>query len=284
MLENLNEVPDFFAVHNSYEPVSVGWDPDDAKVYRATLAAPDHIQFDFQALEGELRAAAILGGRDPRIAVTEHSSYFLPDFSIIPLPPQQIQQVQRNWSLGAALLSAITYHLFISNPLVFAANHFNLSSPVFQADLLTGSDGFSNPIKTAFGEVFGLYAQAAGGTFVPVGVENVPTYASQSYGFVPPLSAVKDLSAIAILFGANDGLWLYVVNRDLSNAITAELAISGPYQRLIRAEILNAASYTSMNTSGAPNAVTLQTMSLDGTPSTSFTFPAHSLVRLTFTP
>jgi alpha-N-arabinofuranosidase len=278
VLTNVHQKVDFLAIHNSYAPAITGAQAvDDDSMFRAVLAAPEYFRRNMELHTSDVKAYAPAVSQGLFLAITEHSALFLPSTGT-PNDPQLV----RDQSLGSALLSALTLNVFFSNPSVAMGVHINPNSPVWQAAVQTDRDGFSHPIRTAYFYVVLLYSAAVGGQFIPVSVQGAATYSSSSLGIIPALLGVSVLDAVAVLQPNNGATLLYVVNRDLYNAVTANVSFAGFASGgalSVTADTLNAANYLSRNTPAAPNAVTVSSVSLPAQSQFQFTFPAHSLTR-----
>jgi alpha-N-arabinofuranosidase len=280
VLENVHQKVDFLAIHNSYAPAILAAQVvDDESMFRALLAAPEYFRSNMRLHISDVASYAPAASQNLFLAITEHAALFIPGTGS-PDDPQLV----RDQSLGSALFSALTLNVFFSNPSVGMGVHINPNSPVWQAAVQTDADGFSNPLRTAYFDVVLLYSAAVGGHYIPVTLQGGATYSSSSLGIIPALSGVPVLDAIAVLQPNNGATLLYVVNRDLNNAVTANVGFAGFASggpRSVKADTLNAASYLSRNTAAAPGTVSISNASLPALPQIQFTFPAHSLTRLT---
>ncbi len=280
VLQNVREPVDFLAVHIAYAPAACYDNTPTDEVFRALMAAPVLVRWKLDMVEGQVAQYATGESADLELAVTEHASLFLL------CGVNDLEQVERNKTLGSALFSALSYNLFIADPKITMANHMNMSHPLFQAAITTSTvDGYSNPVRSAFFYVFRLYAETADGIYVPAHVFNAPTFATTGYGIVPPLSGVPTLDSIAVLAPDSERLWAFVVNRDLTQDVVARVGVDGFAPQgisSVTAEVLNGTSYSAVNSQADPTAVTLTSRPLTPSRDFDFLFPAHSLVRLTF--
>jgi alpha-L-arabinofuranosidase len=273
--------PDFYAIHVGYAPSAClapdgGISADDA--WRSTLANTLIVRYRLDQTEQQL--AQYAPGLDAGLAMTEHAASWGTCSSDIPTVEIELQP---NYELGSALYSALLYNLMMADPKMVMANHINVSSPYFQAAVRTDlADGHSNPVKSPFFFVFSLYAQSGRATLLPAKVSGSPTYdALVPFGIMPPVAGVPTLEAVAVEPPAGDRLWIYVVNRDLTRDASASVAINGLVAHNVTAEVVDGPQFDSANSAVDPNTVTLSTSSLPpGNPLT-YTFPAHSLTRLT---
>ncbi len=279
VLSSVTQPVDFMAVHNSYAPAAP-YDADTPKALRATLASPDYVAANFQLVEADIAQYAHPESAQLRLAVTEHASFFVPSGA-----STDVAWLTLNRSLASALFSAVEYDVFLAEPRLALTNHINPFSPFWQAHLTTSStDGFSLPTESAFGEVFRLYADMGGGTYISPQVQGSPTFDSVAFGIVPTLTGVPMLHAAAALSSSRDRLWIYVVNRDLTTDVTAEVVIpTFPPVGVssVTAEVLNGSDPTAANVPGQTPVVQVSTSTLAAASSFAHTFPAHSLTRFT---
>jgi alpha-L-arabinofuranosidase len=279
VLQAITQRADFMSVHNGYAPFAA-YVSDTSSALEAMLADPVAIRGSFDALEGDLTE---FGGPNAGIdlAETEWAAEFVPTGATT-----DVQWAALNRSLASALYSALVFDLFFADPQIAIANHTNAVSPLWQAEVtLSPTDGISNPTVSAFGHAFRLYADAAGGLEVPVQLRGAPTYSTTGLGAVPPLFDVPELDAAAVIAASGDRLWIYVVNRSLTDDLTARvIALGYPAAgvQAVTSEVLNAASATAVDDPSSPDAVTVAQTSLTASDSLEVTFPAHSLTRLTF--
>jgi alpha-L-arabinofuranosidase len=273
--------PDFYAIHVGYAPSAClapdgGISPDDA--WRSALANPLIVRYRLDQTEQQI--AEYAPGWDAGLAMTEHAAIWGTCSSDIPTEELELQP---NYALGSALYSALLYNLMMADPRMVMANHINVSSPYFEAAVRTDiADGHSNPVKSPFFFVFALYAQSARGTFIPATVSGSPTYdALVPFGIMPPVAGVPTLDAVAVESPKADRLWIYVVNRDLARDVTASVAIDGLLARSATAEVVDGPRYDSANSAVNPDTVVPMTASVPAGNPLTYTFPAHSLTRLT---
>jgi alpha-N-arabinofuranosidase len=282
VLSNATQKIDFFSVHFAYAPA---WCTDPAasqeKQFKALMAAPVVVRYDLDQLESTIGHYARPASAGMTVAVDEHAGLFgaCPGDG----QAQQLEELRRDKSLGAALYSAMDLNLFLADPRIGIANHFNLASPFFQAALNTEmTDGWSNPVVSAWGKIFPLYARAIpGGRFLASNVVGSPTFSTEAYGITPALAGVPSIDSVSVLNGSV--LTIFVVNRDLTQTITARV-VAGNFAPAssVTADQVTGATYDAVNTPQVPDAVTLTTRSLSVSKDFSYPFPPHSLTRLTF--
>lgn len=281
VLSGVQQKVDFLAIHNSYAPaIGPTQAMDEDTMFRALLASPEYIRSNMQLQVSDVKNYAKAASQGLFLAITEHAALFVPG------PPYSADnpQLVRDQSLGSALFSALSFNVFFSNPSVGMAVHINPNSPVWQAAVQTDVDGFSHPVRTAYFYVVLLYSAAAGGQFIPVSVQGAPTYSSTSLGIIPALAGIPVLDAIAVLRPDNGATFLYVVNRDLNNAVSANVSFTGfssggPVS--LKVDTLNGANYLARNTAAAPDAVSITSASVLPQAQIQHTFPPHSLTRFT---
>lgn len=280
-LQLITEPIDFLAVHNCYAPWPQSYETDEEKVFKAMMTAPEDFRANFVIVESTVNTYAPVQSRDMFLAITEHSAVFAP---ADPDPATHIPELDRNKTLGSALFSALTFNLLMSLERVKVANHINIHSPIWQAPVTTDIDGHSNPVRSALHHVFTLYADAKGSSFLSCEIEQSPTVSSQAYGNISARTDVPALSSAAALSPGGETLRIFVVNRDLEQDIRASIRLQGLAGKTVSsvtAETLNAAHYTSINTSSAPNEASISTQSLNVRAQFNHDFPAHSLTRFT---
>lgn len=295
VLDRITEKADFVAVHNFYAPFD-NTTNETAVEYKSLLAAPVTFRQNLDLVLADIAGHAKPNSRDLVIAVTEHAPFFLypdgADFGTL------AQGVSRNRSLGSALFSALSFNVMLREPRLRLANHINPVTGLWQAPLnvrwpnAPGLPGYNPglptypvqydpaPVASAFYHVFRLYREAAGGRALAAAVTGSPVFDSTPVGLIPAVLNVPVLDAAAV--EVPDGrLLLYVVNRDLTNSVTATVEVAGAPRPLTGLSFarLNAADATARNDLAQPNAVTLEAGSLP--PAVNFTmpFPAHSLTR-----
>lgn len=276
VLTSIHERADFISVHNSYAPViATRYDANqDAAVYAATLNSAATIRF---RMDKTLQTLAMYGGQNASIplAVTEHAAYFVP---VAPFDDNAQAQLRRNRTLASALGSATTFQLFMADPRITIANHFNLDSPLWQAALTTDLDGFSNPVASAFAFVFRMYSDAAGGRYIPVTLTGSPTVSSPQIGAMAAVT-LPALDTVAVRMP--DRVMVYVVNRDPARDVPVHLSIAGRYVTAVHVDVVDGAEQGAANSSATPNAVTMIAGDFPGSNQLDTLIPAHSLVRLT---
>jgi len=268
---------DFIAIHNSYAPAFGGpfSTGDSERVFRAMLAAPEYIQQNFALQEQDLDQFAAPQSRLAPFAITEHASLFIPS------PDATIgKAVERNRTLASALFSAASFNLFLADPRIGMAEHLKLASPYWQAPVSTSPLAPAQaPLRSAYLYVVRTYAEAAGGSFVPVTVSCDATFDSEAVGLVPAQEGVSALHAAAVVPPSGpDALWIYVVNRDLERDVRGTLEVQNLAVQAVSADVLGGPAYWAANGIDSPDAVTMTTLELGG--ATALTFPAHSLTRV----
>jgi alpha-N-arabinofuranosidase len=279
VLQGVTERIDFMAVHNSYAPYAA-YTADTHGALTATLADPVNIRAAFDLTESHIAQYAGANA-DMELAETESAAVFAPSGT-----STDVDWLALNRSLAAALFSAGTYDVYLGDPRITLANHTNMVNPYLQAMVTTSpADGVSLPTRSALGMVFRLYADTAGGTSVGAPVQNSPTFDTSGFGMVPPIYDVPVLDTAAVISRDGSKLWLYVINRDLTENATARVIAlgfpSGPVASVL-AETLNGPSAASENDPGVTPGVTLTSSPLPLLRDFSYAFPAHSLTRLTF--
>jgi alpha-L-arabinofuranosidase len=272
-LASITEPADFIGVH-LLDPSSCEI-ADDAKAYAAMLTAPEVLASALEGIKADAARYAQPVNRDLELAITEHGTLFFPCY-----PGYEQEMLRRNRTLASALYSALVFHTFMSDPKIKMAMHVRAVHPSFQAQLTTSMfDGYSNPIRSAFYHVFGLYAASSGDTLLGSATQNSPTFSAAAYGEFPEMSGLPVLHTIATRADETPGVRLYVVNRSLTSSVTARVSIDGLTRavRTLSAVVVNGGSFAAANSALIPNAVSVQNLSLTPAAEFDFTFPAHSL-------
>jgi len=281
LLSTVNEKIDFLAIHDAYAPAEIGLEPDEAKVFRAMLGAPEGVRANLDAVEADVDAYAKPESKGLTLAVTEHASYFIPNGA----DPSAtfIATLQRNWTIASAVYSASIYRLLMSDPRITIANHLPLNGPWECPVTEDLSDGVSHPFRTAFFHAFRSLVDGAGGTYVDSTVNGSPTFDSVDYGIAAGVKGAPVLLSIAVRDASGGKLYVWIVNRDLAADVSARVVVRGhALPSTLTADVIDGPAVDSMNTSDAPTTITPKTQTLAPTNDVRFTFPAHSLVRLTF--
>jgi alpha-L-arabinofuranosidase len=280
VLTGVHEKIDFLAIHNSYAPaIGPAQAVDDDTMFRALLASTEYIRSNMQLQASDVRNYAQAASQSLFLAITEHAPLFVPGTASADDP-----QLVRDRCLGSALFTALTLNVFFSERSVGMGVHINPNSPVWQAAVQTDLDGFSHPVRSAYFYVVLLYSAAIRGQFVPVSVQGAAKYSSIALGIIPALTNVSVLDAIGAVQPDSGTTYLYVVNRDLHHAVTADISFAGFSPGgldSLKADTLNGPSYLSCNTAAAPGTVSVSTVSLPAQSRIQYTFPPHSLTRFT---
>jgi alpha-L-arabinofuranosidase len=256
---------DFVATHLLYPLACTTFHTPD-QAYRLLLAAPTVMAHQLEQLKQVLAKVAIGANKQADIAITEHGAFFwCLDFD-------------RNRTLASALYSALSFNLFFRDPRVVMAVHSNVAHPYFQAPLQTTL--FGTALPSAYYHVFRAYAQAVGGRVTGASVLGAPTFATDGLGVFPPLSDLPVLDTVSVLAPDNQTLRVYVVNRSLSEDVTARVALDGFPGAIgsITVAVINGPNFESENSIFTPEAVSMTTRPLTAASEFEFTFPAHSLV------
>ncbi|MCP5152945.1 MAG: hypothetical protein H6983_02180 [Ectothiorhodospiraceae bacterium] len=276
---------DFISVH-LYQPardVTSTCAPASAEqIYGALLSAQELVKLQIQTLKDTMQQSGNAQSKTPDIAVTEHGTIFVPcEDPFNPFDPLW----RENRTLGSALFSALSYNVFMRDPRVTIANHVALLHPRAQALLNTDpTDGVSSPVRSAFFHVLKLYSESAQGTRVSAALLDPPLHSTQGYEVIPAYEDLPVLDTVAVRSADDQRLHVYVVNRSLTEGVTTRIAldrfVSAP--SAVTAAVLHGAAVDAVNTAAAPDAVSVSTVPLSPSNEIEYTFPAHSLVRLTF--
>jgi alpha-L-arabinofuranosidase len=171
----------------------------------------------------------------------------------------------------------------MSDPRITIANHLPINGP-FECPMTESlADGVSSPFRTAFFHVFKSLVDGAGGTYVESTVSGSPTFDSVDYQIAAGVKGAPVLLSLAVRDASSGKLYVWIVNRDLALDVSARVAVRGhALPSSLTADVIDGPAVDSMNTSDAPTTITPKTQTLAPTNDVHFTFPAHSLVRLTF--
>jgi alpha-N-arabinofuranosidase len=263
----IQERADFVSVHFLFPLLCTTFNSSD-QVFRFLLAAPAIMEYQLDQLKQTLARVAVDANKAPDIAITEHAaSFFCLDFG-------------RNHTLASALFSALSFNTFFRDPRIIIANHANLSNPLFQAPLMTNP--FGADVPSAFYHVFRLYAQAAGSTVTSTSVLGAPTFSTDGLNYFPSIPNVPVLDSVAAVAPDTKTLRLYVVNRSLTDDVTAHVAVDGSRGSTgsITVATVNGATYESANSLFDPYQVILTARAIPASAEFDMTFPAHSVVLL----
>lgn len=211
---------DFIALHDSFAPLILGkYDySDEARrndAYQSMFAQAITAGEDIRAVQHQF-ATAHPGG-PPRIAITEH----FPLYGAGGSHEQLLAILDQSRTLASALYTASLLHSYMREN-VWMANYNLIMSKWFGA-LVTDTD--SGLILSPTYLVYDLYRNHFGDMLVETHTTS-PTFSAKKVGAARIASEAPFLDAIA---SANDSgeLFLAVINRDLKQSQTADLAITG---------------------------------------------------------
>jgi alpha-N-arabinofuranosidase len=278
VLQNINEKADFVAVHNVYAPISLFYDDDSEKVFQSLLAAPEVFKESFASFVSDIETYASPLNSDIKLAVTEHAPFFINGDSD---PMLQERQVEYNRTLASALFSALTFNVFVSEPRIKIAAHLKMNGIWFQTLVQKDVKGFSSaPYRSAYFHVFSLYRESAGGRYVPVNIQESPTYDAPAFGEYVARDQVDCLDAVSVVTEGTD-VFLYVVNRCLDKAVEATLSFNGLSLGIatIVVDEIHHDDYTALNTGTNDNNVKIESVSIAPNEVFNYRFKAHSLSR-----
>jgi alpha-N-arabinofuranosidase len=276
---SVQERVDFVSVHDAYPLVSEHYDAArDELLARAVLAASADVEEHLQRVAKDIKSLMQPQNRAAKIALTEHASYYVPD---IAGDPAWLDAVYRNRTLASALYEASLFHVLFRNANVALANHLPMISPAFQAPCSLSADN-TQPLRSAYGHVLALYAQAGGSRLLRVDVANVGTFDGAATRFMPLRAAVPRVDVVSTL-GADGHVRIYLVNRDLHAAANVSLRIEGgPAATQLEQTLLTAASYAAQNSTTTPTVVQPMSSSLEPQRALELSLPAASLTLLRF--
>jgi alpha-L-arabinofuranosidase len=262
---------DGVSIHNAYYPLfgvlADGTVPADDYLYRAMLAATRAVDTSTTAVESQL---ASLGMATP-IFVTEYDGVFYPNTAIEPVDVT----FRRNATLACALYNASVLQIFMRHDRVQGAHHMGMVGPLFGG--LVGVEGearFRNPQFYVHRE----YAREAGNVMVRAVVD--PRDAVFSSGPIKLLPALVDVPMLdAVATRSPDGLKrsIFVVNRSLDTAVSANVAIDGTEGGPGKVSVLDGPDPGARNSAAEPDRVTLVTRDFAVARNFTYRFPPHSL-------
>lgn len=207
---------DFIAVHNGYAPAIVserGLSTGD--VYRAMLAAPAQIAQSLEALRRKIAQADPEHSGRIRIAVTEWGPYFQ--------VTSAGKWVDHHKTLAAALYTASALKVFIEQPRMEIANAFKLVDPLYMGWIGKRAGQY---VPTAGYYAMQLFTRHFGNRLVRSRA-NGPAFDSPAVGWVREARNVPVLDVVSSLDNTGRTLYVTVINKDLTNDVTAAVEVAG---------------------------------------------------------
>jgi alpha-L-arabinofuranosidase len=211
------------------------------------------------------------------IFVTEYDGIFYPD----PQIEDPVITTRRNGTLASALFNASVLNILARHERVFGAHHMSLAGQRFGS--LVGIDGeayFRNPQFYVHRE----YGREAGNLVVTSTLN--PQTAIFSSGPIKLLTGQSGVPMLDILATRDPGsrsFALFVVNRSLTTAVDASVALTLPAGVTGTVSVLTGPAADSRNDAAGPTRVALVTTPFSATTSFSRQFGAHSLTVFRWT-
>jgi len=206
---------DMIAVHNSYFPelYNVMTPPVDT-VYPALWAAPDAVEDSLNRLAGLMSRYEGARRVPIGIAVTEWGALFS-------MPQRDPYWTDHAKTLGAAVYTARTLQVLLSQPRVRLANHFKFSDRSFM-----GMVNYEGTPKVPF-HAFRLFAKHTGTHLVSAQFDAMPTYDTDGIGRIAARRGVPDVTVLATRDGDTGRLYVNLVNRSLHRSHRVKLDLHG---------------------------------------------------------
>lgn len=206
---------DFLSVHNGYAPLLVTIGPPESPedVYRAMLAFPLQVERNLKQISDDIDRYGGSNASHIGIAVTEWG----PLFAFLPSNPY----IDHQKTLAAGLYVASMMQTFLRTPRIEMANFFKLTEANFMG-WINAPDAEPKPVYYALQ----MYSRHFGTNLVDTTVSG-PSYSSKPIGLVMPENKVPSLDCVASLDDSGSKLYLIVVNKNLTEPISASINLSG---------------------------------------------------------
>jgi len=267
---------DFLALHNAFAPLIFGsYDfSDTAKAYasyEAMFARAAATAEDTRSVSEQLAKQRRSGPM--RIAITEH----FPLFGGGGDQKQILAILDQSKTLASAIFTASLLHEFMREK-VWMAN-YNIATSKWFGALLTDTD--QGIIRTPTYFVYDLYRNHFGTKLVDISVRS-PTFDSGKVGTVAARAGVPYLDAVASR-DESGNLYLAVINRNLRNAVEADIDIPGVSKGRATVRVLSGPSPRAINGPAfgrtvEPHAnISIQSSTWEGKSGTRYRFPASSI-------
>ncbi|NUT23904.1 MAG: hypothetical protein HOV77_32475 [Hamadaea sp.] len=259
---------DHLSVHY-YSPQPLPANYDNLTVYQASVGAPAVIGDRMATATDTLLASG--GGRDIKLAVTEHNAMYFNE------------EHRRTRTLEGALQEAGLLNLFMRRS---DANELNGASALVNfwdgsAIRLANRGTFVTP-----GYLAQQLAATQHGPLLLSTTLTGPTYNTPALGNLPARSGVPMLDITTTRSADGTKLYLSVINRDPSAAQTSTVNLTGAGTIASTASVatVDSAGYLDQNTWQSPTQIQTATSTITGVGSTfDYTFPAHSYTVITVT-
>lgn len=257
---------DHLSIHY-YSPQPLPSNYNSATVYTASVGAPAVIGDRMSAVTDTILASG--GGRDIKIAVTEHNAMYFNE------------EHRRTRTLEAALQEGGLLNLFMRRA---DANELNAASALVNfwdgsAIRLSNRGSFVTPGYL----VQQLVAQRHGPLLLSTGLTG-PTFNAPALGNLPARNNIPMLDVTSTRSMDGTKLYISVVNRDPSAVQTSTINLTGAgtIGGTASVKTVNSAGYLDQNTWQNPTLIQTATSSATGVgASFDYNFPAHSFTVLT---
>ncbi|GAA1022418.1 hypothetical protein Aple_075730 [Acrocarpospora pleiomorpha] len=257
---------DHLSIHY-YSPQPLPAQYNSASVYQASVGAPAVIADRMNTATDTILASG--GGRDIKIAVTEHNAMYFNE------------EHRRTRTVEGALQEAGLLNLFMRRADV---NELNAASALVNfwdgsAIRLANRGSFVTPGYL----VQKLAADRHGPLLLPTGLSG-PTYNAPALGNLPARANIPMLDITSTRSADGTKLYISVVNRDPSAVQTSTINLTGAGTIGSTATVntVNSAAYLDQNTWQNPTLIQTTTSTITGVgASFDYNFPAHSYTVLT---
>lgn len=217
---------DAVAVHNAYFPSLLAREnPSPREAYMAMWAAPEAVARDLEGLDALL--ARYERQRRITIAITEWG----PLFSAT--DPVWLDHVKTQ---GSAVYVARMLQVMLEHPRVTLATYFKFSDATFMGWVTPGRGP-----KASY-QALRLFSRHFGSRLVDVAVSGSPRFSVPRTGYVPPLTDVPEVTAVASLNDEGNVLFVNLVNRawDTTQKMRLDIAGFAPQPEYVRHELASA--------------------------------------------
>lgn len=280
LLSGAAQAIDAVAVHDAYFPSLLAKEnPSPREAYMAMWAAPEAVAHDIEGLEALLKRYETQ--RRITIAITEWG----PLFSAT--DPLWLDHVKTQ---GSAVYVARMLQVMLEHPRVTLATYFKFADATFMGWVTPGR-GPKVPYHA-----FRLFTRHFGSRLVDVSVSGSPRFSVPRTGYVPALTDVPEVTAVAALNDQGNVLFVNLVNRSWDTARTVRLDIAGfaPQPEYVRHELAadDATAHNGPDLPGwwphpkvepgpaRPGGRDIDIVSVQGRGLESVTLPPHSIVTL----
>jgi alpha-N-arabinofuranosidase len=282
VMSAITEPFDFITLHSFQPQIDTCSNFSDEEVYKSLLASPLLLDVQIELIKKTARDLSVVpANRIPVFSVSEWGPWFLH-----PCDPGEVENDDaRARSLGSALFSGLVFNSLFRDPDIFSAIHASLANLRAQATLNIVWDDTEGwvPIRSGFYFVQKLYFDSSGGVVMPTTIRNSPTFAAKLFDNTDSVEQPV-LDSIAVLSEDESSLYVYIVNRSLTEDITLQLLIGNLDLAVnsVIAETLVASDITAMNEAGHTNAIEVVKSVLATSQELQLNLQAHTLMRLTF--